>query len=101
MTKIYYFSQASQSPTNPQSYASPQKRDVKLFCSAGIFCVIVSLFVVPEIFGSVAIILGAYTWRLDYSEKSRRGLILMIFALVAMFVGIYYTSFLGLFQILP
>jgi membrane-bound ClpP family serine protease len=59
------------------------------------------LFAVPEIFGSAAIILGAYVWRLEYGENRNRGLLLIILALIAMLVGLYYTSFFALYDILP
>jgi hypothetical membrane protein len=57
--------------------------------------------VLPEIFGSAAIILGAYAWRIECAENRNRGLLLIIFGIVAMLVGIYYTSYFGLYNILP
>jgi membrane-bound ClpP family serine protease len=57
--------------------------------------------VLPEIFGSAAIILGAYAWRMERDENRNRGLLLIILGIVAMLVGIYYTSYFGLYNILP
>ncbi len=84
--------------------ASPfmrQKRSSSLFFVLGAVSAIIGLIVFPEIFGSVAIIFGAYTWRLEAGENRNRGLALVIFGIVAMLVGIYYTAFFGLFNILP
>jgi membrane-bound ClpP family serine protease len=89
-----------ESSSNASPYM-PQKRSSSLYFNIGALSGIISLFVLPEIFGSVAIILGAYTWRLEGSENRNRGLALIIFGIVAMLVGIYYTAFFGLFTILP
>jgi hypothetical protein len=78
-----------------------QKRSSSLFFIVGAVSAIIGLIVLPEIFCSAAIILGAYTWRLEVVENRNRGLALVIFGIVAMLVGIYYTSFFGLFNILP
>ena len=88
------------SQSNTSSYL-PQKRSSSLYFNIGVLSGILSLFVIPEIFGAVAIILGAYTWRLEAGENRNRGLVLVIFGIVAMLVGIYYTAFFGLFNILP
>jgi hypothetical protein len=55
----------------------------------GIICAIVGLFIFPEIFSSASIILGAYTWR---RESGNRGLVIVIFGLISMLVGIYFTA---------
>jgi membrane-bound ClpP family serine protease len=57
--------------------------------------------VLPEIFGSAPIILSVYAWRLESAENRNRGLFLIIFGIVVMLVGIYYTSYFGLYNILP
>jgi membrane-bound ClpP family serine protease len=77
------------------------KPNVNTYVYSGIMCAIVAIFVVPEIFGSAAIILGAYAWRLDCDESRNRGLWVIVIGIVAMLVGIYYTSFFGLYNILP
>ena len=86
----------------PNSSSSmPQKRRASIYFEIGLICAFASLFVVPEILGSVAIILGAYTWRLDSYENKSRGLFLVILGIIAMLVGIYYTSLYGIYNILP
>nr|MDO8098566.1 hypothetical protein [Candidatus Njordarchaeota archaeon] len=44
-----------------------------------------------EIFSSAAIVLGAYAWKQE-PERSM-GLIVLIFGIVSMLVGIYYTAY--------
>ncbi len=72
-----------------------------MYGNVGILCAIIGLFVLPEIRGSAAIVLGAYSWRLDYSSRGNRGLSVVIIGIIAMLIGIYYTSFFGLYNILP
>jgi len=64
----------------------------------GVVSAILSLFVVPEVFGSAAIILGAYTWR---KEQGNRGIGIVIFGIICMLVGIYSTAYFGLYDLLP
>jgi hypothetical protein len=47
------------------------------YANYGIFSAIISLFFAPEIFGSAAIILGAYAWKMDTSS-SKKGLYIVI-----------------------
>ena len=93
----------SQSPYTSmnQSPFGPQKRSTTLYFAVGAVCALVGLFIFPEIFGSAAIILGAYTWKLESGQNSSRGLMLIIVAIILMFVGVYYTSYYGLYNILP
>lgn len=67
----------------------------------GILCAIIAVFILPEVFGSAAIILGAYAWRLERDEARNRGLWVIIVGIVAMLVGIYYKAIFGLYNILP
>jgi len=97
---VFNLNSASQSPANTSSY-KPSKRKASLYFDLGLICAFVSLFVIPEIFGSVAIVFGACTWRLESGENKRRGLLLIIFGIVTMLVGIYYTSLFGIYNILP
>ena len=57
-----------------------------------------SLIIVPEIFGPMAIILGAYTWR---KEQGNRGLYIVIVGIICMLVGLYFTSIFELGDLLP
>jgi membrane-bound ClpP family serine protease len=101
MSNVSSVPESPQPPTNPPSYSIPQKRSAALYFNIGILCAIISVVVLPEIFGSAAIILGAYAWRMERDENRNRGLLLIILGIVAMLVGIYYTSYFGLYNILP
>jgi len=65
----------------------------------GTISAMLSLFVVPEVFGSAAIILGAYTWRRE--QNSNRGLYVLVLGIAFMLVGIYFTAYFGLFDLIP
>ncbi len=95
--------QAPQTPNTPTTpaYSQPQRRGAGTYVTAGILCAIVALFVLPEIFGTAAAVLGAYVWRLDCGKQSSRGPGLVILGIVFMLVGIYYTSLFGLYTLLP
>ncbi len=67
----------------------------------GGLCAVISLFVLPEVFGAIAVVLGAYVWRLDCGESNNRGVWVVVLGVVFMLVGIYYTSLFGLYSILP
>jgi len=97
---VFDLNSVSQSTENSSSYI-PQKRRSSLYFDLGLICAFASLFVIPEIFGSVAIVLGAYTWKLESSESRSRGLLLVIFGIITMLAGIYYTSLFGIYNILP
>ena len=64
----------------------------------GSICAALSLFVVPEVFGSLAIVLGAYTWKM---EAGSRGLMILVLGIVFMLVGIYFTSSFALIDLVP
>jgi hypothetical protein len=101
MSNVSSVADSPQSPVNQPSYSIWQKRSAALYFNVGISCAIISLFVIPEIFGSAAIVLGAYAWRMERDEKRNRGLLVIILGIVAMLVGIYYTSYFGLYNIIP
>lgn len=101
MSDVSSVAESPQSPANQPSYSIRQKSSAALYFNVGILCAIISLLALPEIFGSAAIILGAYAWRMERDENRNRGLLLIIFGIVAMLVGIYYTSYFGLYNILP
>ena len=85
-----YSSESTVPPSTPPSY--PQARGMAgMYVMVGIICAIIGLFIFPEIFSSAAIILGALTWR---RESGNRGLGIIIFGIVTMLVGIYFTAFL-------
>jgi hypothetical protein len=97
---VFILNSVSQSSEN-KSPQLPQKRRGSLFFGLGLICAFISLLVIPEIFGSVAIILGAYVWKLESGENRSRGLLVVVIGIVAMLMGIYYTSIFGIYNILP
>ena len=72
-----------------------------LYANIGLLCAFIALWVLPEIFGTAAAILGAYAFRMDCNTTSNRGIFAVIVGVIFMLVGIYYTSFFGLYNILP
>jgi len=48
------------------------------------------LLIFPEIFDSVAIILGAYAWK---RQQGNVGLYVVILGIACMLVGLYFTAF--------
>ena len=101
MSNVSSATESPQLPMNQLPSSIPQKRSAALYFNVGILCAIISLLVIPEIFGSAAIILGAYVWRMERDENRSRGLILIILGIVAMLVGLFYTSYFALYDILP
>lgn len=94
-------------PTIPESSSSPltlpqttSEAIAGRYVSFGLISAFLSLFIVPEILGSAAIILGAASWKREVGN-SKRGLYVLILGIIFMLVGIYYTSFFGLYDILP
>jgi hypothetical protein len=87
--------------TPTPAYAQPQGRSAGTYANVGVLCAIVALFVMPEVFGTAAAVLGAYVWRLDCGQPRQRGAWVVVLGVVFMLVGIYYTSLYGLYDILP
>ena len=85
-------------PVQPQPYPAQKGRAGTLFF-AGLLCSFLSLVVVPEIFGSMAIILGAYVWKTQPS--SNRGVAVLVLGILFMLIGIYFTSYFALIDLLP
>ncbi len=81
-------------PPSPTTYP-PSSDVVRRYGNYGLLCAVLSLFILPEIFGSAAIILGAYAWKKDVSG-SNRGLYVVILGIICMLVGIYLTSIIYL-----
>ena len=78
------------SPPSPTLY--PPSIDVaRRYAIFGLASAILSLLILPEIFGSTAIILGAYSWKNEVGN-SKRGLYISILGIVCMLVGIYFTA---------
>jgi hypothetical protein len=68
-----------------------------MYAFLGYICAVLSLVIVPEIFGSATIILGAYTWR---KEQGNRGLTIIVLGIIFMLVGLYFTSYFELGDLL-
>jgi hypothetical protein len=60
-------------------------------------CAFVGLFIFPEIFDSIAIILGAQAWK---KQKGNAGLYVVIFGIACMLIGLYFTAFV-LYDLVP
>jgi hypothetical protein len=89
----------AQSPSPPSTPPYSPTRDVaRMYVNLGILCAIISLFILPEVFGAAAIILGAYTWR---REKGNRGIIVVILGIICMLVGLYFTAYFILGDLFP
>ena len=74
----------------------PPRRGYAGLVSLGLLCAFLSLIIVPEIFGSAAIIFGAYVWRMERDDSRNRGLMVLILGIIFMITGIYFTSYLTL-----
>jgi len=70
------------------------------YANFGLISAILSLLVVPEIFGSAAIILGAYAWKRELGN-SNRGLFVVVLGITCMLMGIYFMSFFALADLIP
>ena len=100
MSNINSFPESPQ-PANQSPYMGLKTRSASTYYYIGAVCAFVSLIVIPEIFGSVAIVMGAYCWRLECGQNRNRGIYVIVLSLIAMFVGLYYTSYFSLYNILP
>jgi asparagine N-glycosylation enzyme membrane subunit Stt3 len=83
----------------PSAPSPPPKRDkTGTFAILGFISAFLSLFIIPEVFGAVAIVLGAYEWR---KEQGNRGIIIVILGITCMLVGLYFTAYFALIDLLP
>ena len=89
-----------ESNTTQMSQPFPPAAQAKsrMYVTLGIVCAILSLIIVPEIFGALAIVFGAYAWK---KEEGNRGLYVVIIGIIFMIVGIYFTSLFELGDLLP
>jgi ketosteroid isomerase-like protein len=84
-------SPSPQSTSSPSTPSYPPTRDrTRTYAIVGFISAVLGLFMLPEIFGSVAIVLGSYTWR---RERGNLGIILVIVGIICMIVGIELTTF--------
>ena len=94
-TSLPELTPSSESPLYP-----PRKHNLGTFATLGSISAFLSLFIIPEIFGSAAIILGAYTWRMERDDSRNRGLFVLIIGIIFMIVGIY-TGYFTLGDLIP
>jgi hypothetical protein len=78
-------------PTAPSSSYPMTSRATGTHIGLAIVCAIVGLFIFPEIFDSVAIILGAYAWK---RQQGNVGLYVLILGIACMLIGFYLTAIL-------
>jgi membrane-bound ClpP family serine protease len=79
----------------------PRDRSATRVFIYGVISALLALFIIPEILGSAAIVLGAYTWRMERDDSRSRGLALLVFGIICMLVGIYFTSYFALIDLVP
>lgn len=84
----------AQFPTSRQ----PKDSRTNLFATLGYISAVLSLFIVPEIFGSAAILLGAYVWR---NEQGNRGLTIVILGIAFLLIGLIFTAYFALVDLIP
>lgn len=88
-----------QSTSPPSAPSYPPARDMtRTYAILGFISAVLSLLIVPELFGSAAIVLGAYTWR---KKQGNLGLIVLILGIICMIVGIEVTAPFWLGGLLP
>jgi hypothetical protein len=78
-------------PTTPSSSQPMTPRTTGTHIGIAIFCAIVGLLIFPEIFDSVAIILGAYAWK---RQQGNVGFYVVILGIACMLIGMYFTAFI-------
>lgn len=84
----------SQQPIAPPSY--PPARDMtRRYVNFGYISAILSLLIMPEIFGTVTIVLGFYTRRREGGNR------LIVLGIIFMIVGLFFTAYFSLLDLLP
>ena len=71
---------------------------MRTYAILGSVSAVLSLLILPEAFGTAAIVLGAYVWRM---EAGSRGLTMLILGIMFMLIGIYFTSAFALIDLVP
>jgi len=87
----------NQPPTSPPERAPIKNNVGKLVVLSGIFAVL-SLIILPEIFGSLTIMLGAYVWR---REQRNRGGLIVVLGIICLLVGLFFTASFALIDLIP
>jgi ketosteroid isomerase-like protein len=85
-------SPSPQSTPGPSPPPHPLGRDkTRTYVILGLISAVIGLLILPEIFDSVAIVLGAYTWR---RRQGNLGLIVLIIGIICMIAGIEVVPYL-------
>lgn len=83
----------SSHPTAPTG--TPSRRRPRGFgrsyTTLGFISSVVGLLIMPEIFCSIAIILGAYEWKME-PGPSKQGLVIVVIGIINMLIGIYFSA---------
>ncbi len=85
------FSSPPTAPTWSNSRQQPRGFG-RSYATFGIISALIGTVLMPEIFCSAAIILGAYEWKRE-PGPSNRGLLIVVFGIICMLVGIYFTAY--------
>jgi len=89
----------SQSTSPPSAPSYPPARDMtRTYAILGFISAVLSLLILPELFGSATIVLGAYTWK---KKQGNLGLIVLILGIICLIVGIEVTAPFWLGEFLP
>jgi membrane-bound ClpP family serine protease len=70
----------------------------RTYAILGFISAVLSLLILPELFGSATIVLGAYTWK---KKQGNLGLIVLILGIICLIVGIEVTAPFWLGEFLP
>ena len=80
----------------PKPPPNPSAGDMtRRFATLGYISAFLSLLIMPEIFGSVAIILG------NYIRRKGGGSRVLIFGITGMIVGLFFTAYFSLLYLIP
>ena len=88
--------ESSQSPLKSSSFPSTASGGTHI--GLAVVCAVVGLFIFPEIFDSVAIVLGAYAYK---KQQGNAGLYVVVAGILCMLIGLYFTAQITLGNLLP
>ncbi len=100
--KDVVFKRATPGSETPPSTTQPAPYQLKppstnAHIGLAVVCAIIGLIVFPEIFDTIAIILGAYAWK---KQNRDTGLYIVILGIVSIWVSVYFTGLL-IIDLLP
>ncbi len=89
-TRAFPSGETPSTTTQPAPYQlKPQSTNAHI--GIAVLCAIVGLVIFPEIFDTIAIILGAYAWK---KQDKNTGLYVVILGIVSIWVSVYFTGLL-------